>query len=553
MTIKRRTVIKKRLAITISLVSFLFIGASFLAPEAYSYQVKRVVSGQFILPVGTESNTTDIDTPTQLNGDPLDVTNSFLIFGRRHLDEERYYGDVVGYIDDPTSLLFSRVNSGRAIKIDYQVVEFESGAEILTGVTTMPESRYNKTIYLPRDFNMNRTILIPPSWKTFTQSNYEDERNIYAVNLTSKNTLWIGRSDTYSNYNSDLAYQIVEFDRDINVTSGTSVISGTLLNVPVSVDANKTLLLFSTMPSSNVAGIEGYYHVRGYLLNNNTMRFQRYSSGSGTTVTIYWYLAEFANEVIAKHGTDATIIGTGVYNATRNITINPQWALNRSFIFHSTQANTTSATNGEDTWTSSELQQPTEGNVSAVFRVYESSSCDDVQIVNSYCVIEFPPLDLISPNGGENWSVGENQTISWNYAKSSKDHSLTLKLCKAGCSDIANYSIIIADNVNATNGSYNWWINNTVNTTASPMGESLRVAVIDKDLRAPAQNSRSWDISNGDFKIKGAITNISSPYNGSTWYVGDNTYDVSWTKRGDLSSGNFTIQMTNSTGAYVLW
>ncbi|MDP3732572.1 MAG: hypothetical protein Q8R31_06115, partial [Candidatus Omnitrophota bacterium] len=420
---------KSKLKLKIGLLAFIAVSLFLFIQEAFAYQIKRVVSGNYTMPVGTEATTVDISS--LLGGTPLNTSSSFLSFTRRHADDERTFGDIVGYIDDPTNLLFSRAVSTTAIDIAYQIVEFNSGARIIGGVTTMPETRTSKNITLPFSIALNRTIPFL-SWKSFGQNTTSDETNMFGLNLTSSNTMEIMRSQTATARNNDLFYYLVEFDRDVNVTQGTSVINGTLLNQSVSVsDVNKTLLVTHLMPSADVNGTEGGYFVRGYLASPNNITFQRFNTtsdlGVGTNVTIYWYLAEFQNQAFSQKGTGRSIPqAASSYTNLTNITVAPQWNLSRSLVVHSEQANINGTGSGEDSWTTS-LLVPIGSDVYINLSRYASAASDDIPLLLDYNVIEFPPLDVLSPNDNESWFVGDSRTVSWALADSTKNHNLDLR------------------------------------------------------------------------------------------------------------------------------
>lgn len=171
--------------------------------------------------------------------------------------------------------------------------------------------------------------------------------------------------------------------------------------------------------------------------------------------------------------------------------------------------------------------------------------------------IEFPMVDLTSPDGGENLTVNNTHTITWTHSDASIDHNLEIRLCKNNCDQIANYNGsaggMLINTSNATLNSYNWRINKTIDS-ANPLSDTARIAIVDVTKTAWAsttQTSRNWDIANGNFKIRGNVT-VSSPNGPSdVWNVGDTNRVISWDKRGDLGGNTFNISLYNTSG--TIW
>ncbi|MDD5194259.1 MAG: hypothetical protein PHQ96_01125 [Candidatus Omnitrophica bacterium] len=543
----------------IFLALFVIAGVSFSAflftQEASSYQVKRVIRGNYSLPIGTETNTTDISS--LLGGEGLNISTSFITISRRHADDERTYGDIMATIDDENNLLFARFVSTTAIDVNYQVVELlpAPGVSVQSGTTIMPESKTSKNITLPQTIALNRSLPFL-SWRSPTQSSSGDEMNIFAINLTTDEKFELRRSEVTGGYNNELAYYIVTFDRDVNVAKNVSLLSGKSVNASVSVtDMNKTLLVFYTMPGANVNGIEAAYYVRGYLASPNNITFQRWNTTD--SVTIYWYLAEFQNQPLAEIGTGSRINVTALaYSNITNVTISPQWVLNRTFLTYSQEVRNETSRNAtdesEDTWTVGYLSQ-TGTDVNVTFERWRSTATVQSVLLFDYNVMEFQPLDVITPNGAgstDNKTVGQVQTISWQNADSSKNHTFNLRLCKNNCNVIAGYTTDIT-NVSvgdANSGSYNWPIANIVNNTTNPINGTLRVAIVDTSMFSwltTNQSTRNWDIGNGNFSINGSI-DLTYPDGGETVYIGQKE-NIQWDKTGNFNYTNFKIELYNGS------
>jgi len=99
-------------------------------------------------------------------------------------------------------------------------------------------------------------------------------------------------------------------------------------------------------------------------------------------------------------------------------------------------------------------------------------------------------LQVLSPNGGETWTVGEPRTIAWTVAGAISEVKLDYS-SDGG----ASFSHPIADHAPAVFGSYSWIVPNAP-------GTAVRVRISD------AANSAVSDVSNGNFTIAAAGSTI---------------------------------------------
>lgn len=114
-------------------------------------------------------------------------------------------------------------------------------------------------------------------------------------------------------------------------------------------------------------------------------------------------------------------------------------------------------------------------------------------------------ITLTSPNGGENWNVGETHTITWS---SGSGGTLYIYLYKGG-----DYSETIASST-ANDGSFNWTIPSSLATSSN-----YGIVIFS------TENSDVYDLSNGDFTITAPISHsitVTSPNGGETWMHGEN-------------------------------
>ncbi|MHC4115196.1 MAG: hypothetical protein ACYSSL_07755, partial [Planctomycetota bacterium] len=534
------------LSLIVTLILSTSVGVFLLFQRAETYQVKRVINGTYTMATDEEVAVVTV-TAT-----PMAMAKTFVFASYEQADTTlRTVANIMALVDSPTELLLSRFTSGDAADVDYYVVEFAAGANVTSAITTLSAAANQKNITLPRDYIKNYTFPII-TYKSYraASSGSEDERNTLSGEMYDSDagtpdtfdTLIIKRNENFTRYNLDIAYQVVEFDRDVFIQHGSATIGdgdddglvqGVNLTTPV--NASKSFLVFSRRAGVNIGGIESDYSVEGALNDAGTLlNFTR--GGSGDTVDVAWSLIEFENLAFIARGRDA------ISGASLDKDIGASLVLSRTMV---------KASAGIAAAGTKELDE-----VEVRFRLTNQSNLHAEKASATYggyvswFVAELPPFDIISPNGDnqtgnysqyEVWRVGETKNIVWNYADDVASNSASIKLCKDNSTDINNYTTTINSSITGSynNGSYAWTIPNTVGAT-NPIGQNLRIAVVDNVL-----GTRNYDCSNGRFEIKGTI-NLTYPDTATTWYIGE-TKSVTWTKTGNFNYTGATFNITFSS------
>ena len=130
-------------------------------------------------------------------------------------------------------------------------------------------------------------------------------------------------------------------------------------------------------------------------------------------------------------------------------------------------------------------------------------------------------ITVKSPNGGESWTAGDIQAITWNYTKN-PGAAVRINLLKGGV-----YKSTIISNTPIADKAYDWKIPSNLTPGSGTAGYQVKVI--------STANSTIKDDSDGNFEIKaptGTIT-VKSP-NGPTdiWTAGD-TRDITWESTGN--------------------
>ncbi|MBI5873772.1 MAG: hypothetical protein HZB36_06485, partial [Candidatus Omnitrophica bacterium] len=540
--------------------------------DAHAYQVKRIIKGSATLASGVEVSAVTLAT----GGVDIDMAKAFVLSSVSCDNTTRNDMNVMVVLDDPTTLILSRPTSAVAATVDYYVVEFVSGVSVISGVTTVAETVYTKNITLPGN-GVNKATSFPiVSYKMIrtstTSGAARDEMGIYSAELTQSagnnwEKLTLSRSDRTSGYNDEIYFQVVTFDTDVTVQSGTTSIAATTtlktLSAPASftaVDATKSLLMFTTRPAAAVNGVEEQYAVDGVLTNGSQMDFRRINNTN--SVDIVWYLIEFKNEVLAQQGRKAGWTGTTVNVTGAGDTFGTQIFVERAITFVSTSGGTAASNTSPDEIFVRGLLSGASG-LSNTLALTRETVQTTIPSNTSWGAAELPLLDVIQPAGGASdtdysgaaiWQVGGNGAIQWYYSNQMKTggggtagvHRIKIEVSVDGGTNwlqVPNASSLDVDTGTLDNaGSWTWnnieeSIGGTNLLTRYGTAPKSRLKIKITDIEAGI--ARNFDTSNNYFIVNPTIT-IDQPPN--TWKIGE-TKNITWSSTGDLTGKTVTIAL----------
>jgi len=146
-------------------------------------------------------------------------------------------------------------------------------------------------------------------------------------------------------------------------------------------------------------------------------------------------------------------------------------------------------------------------------------------------------VDLIQPNGGSSYTVGQGVTISGTVfgpitsvtARFSNDDGATYTGIPTGCGVSGEVTVAGDKTYTCT------WL------MPDELGKSLRVKAYDTN------NVNVFDTSDAAFFVKGAAA-ITAPASGNIWIAGDQ-HTISWDRTGTI--GNVDLSYSVNDGAYV--
>jgi len=268
--------------------------------------LSSVQTGTVTIGNGSSSNTATITSVT--------VANCMLTFtysGSNGMNDSKD-AHVDGIVTDSTTLTFSRGSSTQTITIEYRLAEFSSGVTSQKGSFT--DSDFSD---IGDYYSADKTITavgdeaFPMVWQQKGVDTYADT-NTGSI-LTSSTNLQLRVGDDGA-IDTTLAgkWQVLDFTSGATVTSGETTLSNgsTSTTETVSItDTSKAMLIASYYTDSGTFAASKDYCLTWEITNSTTLTFSVNSSAN--THKIQWYLVEFTDDSVVRHGTLA-FTGTDV-------------------------------------------------------------------------------------------------------------------------------------------------------------------------------------------------------------------------------------------------
>jgi len=194
------------------------------------------------------------------------------------------------------------------------------------------------------------------------------------------------------------------------------------------------------------------------------------------------------------------------------------------------------STDGGATWQMLKSSTPSSGSLSIVLPAVSSTTClaritwlkntsvNDVS--NAMFSIAPAFITITSPNGGENWLVGTNHTITW---QSNLGGNVEIDLSADGGT---SWGILVASTSNSGSKS-----------VTAPNQPSTQALVRITSLTAGFTSV--FDTSNAVFTITQPVTTVLSPNGGEAWVIGT-VHAIQWSSN---IGGNVKIELSRDTGA----
>jgi hypothetical protein len=144
---------------------------------------------------------------------------------------------------------------------------------------------------------------------------------------------------------------------------------------------------------------------------------------------------------------------------------------------------------------------------------------------NVFSIVNIPTITVTSPNGGEEWLVGSQQTITWTYTGTVGNVKIEYSADNGG-----DWIVITSSTPN--DGSHSWTVPDTVSSQCL--------------IRVSETDGNPTDTGNNVFSIVPIPTvTVISPNGGEEWRVGSQKI-ITWTSTGTV--GNVKIEYTTDNG-----
>ncbi len=313
-----------------------------------------------------------------------------------------------------------------------------------------------------------------------------------------------------------LAGEIFQVGKNLNITwSFTSNISN--VNIEISTDNGVNWNFIATRPASdsiyswiitNIPTTQGLIRISD-AANSNIFDI------SDNTFTIKYLDLNYPNGG-ERFLADSTI--NILWNSTNVLNVKISYSLNNN---NWVNIATVPALPASYNW---KLPNIPSSNVKIKIEDADNLSLNISDVSNQPFLIS--TVKLIAPNGGESFTVGSNQLISWQT--NSNIQKVRLELTTNGGSSW----VIIKDSLNANLSSYNWVVPNYISN-------NCRIRIV--DLNNPISNA-TMDESDASFAI-GSIL-LTSPNGGERYQVGSKK-NITWVNINSVSKINLYYSTNN--------
>lgn len=307
-------------------------------------------------------------------------------------------------------------------------------------------------------------------------------------------------------------------------TSGEVALGIDSLNNTATIDPDSGRAIITQEYFQNWTRIN-YYFNSGQDYTGHILKFEEATSG----ISLTFHLDDFVITPVPGQPTVQVTAPNGGEDWTVGSQQNVTWTSSNV-----TLVNIDYSTNNGGLWLNIvSLEPAASGSYSWTIPNTPSAECL-VRVTNSIITSIFDVSDnnftitsaisLTAPNGGEDWTVGEQHNITWT------SQNVTNIKIEYSINNGSAWLEVVAS-VPAVSGSYNWTIPNTPST-------QCLVRISDTD------NATINDISDNSFTISNLVT-VTSPNGGENW-VGNSQHNITWTSQ---NIANVSIEYSINNGS----
>ncbi|MFC1807788.1 hypothetical protein ACFL0T_05420, partial [Candidatus Omnitrophota bacterium] len=529
------------LAIGVSLLSL----SLYLVSDAEAVQIKRVQQG-LVEWASTEGGATESLTY------PVDTTKSIILVYTTSDDLPGGGGARPGnregnpYVhatfETSSSISLTRLNVSAPLDVNWYVIEFADGINIIPGYTSLTNTTSSKELAISPAVDDEKAIgyYLMKFAQGFVDETESWRVKSYINTAGDSYTITRDKLPTGDGFNPapifDMIYRIVEFETDAivysdSITMNYNSLTATSTDIGMT-DPSKCFLMFDFTCGTGIAGMDAMAFVRGRIDEaGDDVIFTRGTSGStGDEVDIHWYVVELtdSNSTVQRGTYD---LGTAI---SGSVTLDTEVDADRSFPIISTEGSGALAVLYGDI-----LSRCTLTDTTISFNKY-STAVDDVSTEIDWQVVEFAAITVEAPDGGQTLTVGDDYVIQWTSAGSVANVKIEYNDGSTGYRDIVT-------STDASLWAYTW----TVGFEDDALGGDPILPADEKatdcQIRiSNASDSTESDTSSSTFIIKSGVA-ITAPNEGTElWYVGDTERDIDWSYWGNFDS---TVKLQYSADA----
>jgi hypothetical protein len=169
-----------------------------------------------------------------------------------------------------------------------------------------------------------------------------------------------------------------------------------------------------------------------------------------------------------------------------------------------------------------------QGYTSYLIKFEEATSGNSQTVhLDDFVILPVPgqaTVQVISPNGGEDWNVNSQQNVTW-----TSSNVTNVKIDYSTNNGVLWLNVV--SSVPAASGSYNWTIPNTPST-------NCLVRISDASLAS------RFDVSDSVFTIVPLVT-VTTPNGGENW-VGNSQQNITWTSQ-DITDASIEYSTDNGS------
>ncbi|MEM7181164.1 MAG: hypothetical protein AAF518_09640 [Spirochaetota bacterium] len=250
----------------------------------------------------TNSNTT-INLTTSVN-----ALTSFVSCNFQYYSSANHHAATCQLSSDGSQVEI-KTGGGTSARVNYYVVEFDSGTIVQRGASSFASGDTSQTVTLDSTIDTSRTMVIAYT-RTTDSSHSVDERRFIKAVVTNSTTLTLSRSESGST--AEVEYQVIMMSSssvqsgEVTLANGSTSVTDTISTV----DLNTSFLVFNYTGAGSINGIEHNLYTRGSLASTTSVEFTR--TGTNGDIPISYFVVTLTSGIQSIQRGSTAIASTAV-------------------------------------------------------------------------------------------------------------------------------------------------------------------------------------------------------------------------------------------------